>query len=70
MCKNRTLLLISIIQIKSKKLKNELSELSAAYNGKRDVCEILLRAFPDLINTLTVERWSPLHAACINGHAG
>ena len=46
------------------------SSFSAAYNGKRDVCEILLRAFPDLINTLTVERWSPLHAACINGHAG
>ena len=45
-------------------------QFSAAYNGKRDVCEILLRAFPDLINTLTVERWSPLHAACINGHAG
>ena len=46
------------------------SSFSAAYNGKRDVCEILLRAFPDLINTLTVERWSPLHAACINGHGG
>ena len=30
--------------------------------------EILLRKFPELINVLTVEKWSPLHAACINGH--
>ena len=31
--------------------------------------ELLLRKFPELIHTLTVEQWSPLHAACINGHA-
>ena len=42
----------------------------AAYNGRRDIVEILLKRFPALINVLTVERWSPLHAACINGHAG
>ena len=40
----------------------------AAYNGRRDIVEILLRTFPYLINGLTVERWSPLHAAVINGH--
>ena len=41
----------------------------AAYNGRRDIVDILLRKFPALINVLTVERWSPLHAAVINGHA-
>lgn len=41
----------------------------AAYNGRRDVVEALLRRFPELIAVLTVEKWSPLHAACINGHA-
>ena len=40
----------------------------AAYNGRRDIVEILLKTFPYLINGLTVERWSPLHAAVINGH--
>ena len=30
---------------------------------------MLLRRFPFLISVLTVERWSALHAACINGHA-
>lgn len=40
----------------------------AAYNGRRDIVEILLKKFPNLISGLTVERWSPLHAAVINGH--
>ena len=33
------------------------------------VVELLLRRFPFLISVLTVERWSALHAACINGHS-
>ncbi len=41
----------------------------AAYNGHREVVELLLDRFPELIDTLTVERWSTLHACCINGHA-
>ncbi len=40
----------------------------SAYNGRRELVEILLKQFPSLVNVLTVERWSPLHAACINGH--
>ena len=40
----------------------------AAYNGRRDIVDILLKKFPKLINVLTVEKWSPLHAAVINGH--
>lgn len=41
----------------------------AAYNGKKDIVEILLKKFPELINMQTVEKWLPLHAACFNGHA-
>ena len=56
----------------------------AAYNGKKDVVEILLKKFPHLISMQvhdsprqsficyllqTVEKWLPLHAACFNGHA-
>ena len=41
----------------------------AAYNGKREIVEILLKKFPELINVQTVEKWLPLHAACFNGHA-
>ena len=41
----------------------------AAYNGKKDIVEILLKKFPELINVQTVEKWLPLHAACFNGHA-
>lgn len=40
----------------------------ACYNGRKDIVEILLKRFPNLINVLTVERWSPLHATVINGH--
>lgn len=29
----------------------------AAYNGKKDIVEILLKRFPELVNTLTVEKW-------------
>jgi ankyrin repeat protein len=41
----------------------------AAYNGKKDIVEILLKKFPELINVQTVEKWLPLHAACFNGHS-
>ena len=42
----------------------------AAYNGKKDIVEILLKKFPELINVQTVEKWLPLHAACFNAHSG
>ena len=41
----------------------------AAYNGKKDIVEILLKKFPELINVKTVEKWLPLHAACFNAHS-
>jgi ankyrin repeat protein len=41
----------------------------AAYNGKKEIVEVLLKKFPELINVQTVEKWLPLHAACFNGHA-
>ena len=40
----------------------------AAYNGKKEIVEILLKKFPELINVQTVEKWLPLHAACFNAH--
>ena len=42
----------------------------AAYNGKKEIVEILLKKFPELINVQTVEKWLPLHAACFNAHSG
>ena len=41
----------------------------AAYNGKKDIVEVVLKKYPELINVQTVEKWLPLHAACFNGHA-
>ena len=41
----------------------------AAYNGKKEIVEILLKKFPELINVQTVEKWLPLHAACFNAHS-
>ena len=41
----------------------------AAYNGKKDIVEVVLKRYPELINVQTVEKWLPLHAACFNGHA-
>ena len=40
----------------------------AAYNGNKDIVEILVKKFPVLVNAQTVEKWLPLHAACFNGH--
>ncbi|XP_022171675.1 leucine-rich repeat serine/threonine-protein kinase 1 isoform X1 [Myzus persicae] len=39
-----------------------------AFKGKKDVFELLLKKFPDLIRQTTVEKWLPIHAACINGN--
>jgi len=33
------------------------------------VTRCVLDKFPELIRQLTVEKWSPLHACCINGHS-
>lgn len=40
----------------------------ACYHGKMEIVELLLRHFPKHVQTLTVERWLPIHAAAINGH--
>ena len=40
----------------------------AAYNGKKDIVEVVLKKYPELIRVQTVEKWLPLHAACFNGH--
>ncbi|KAG5883328.1 hypothetical protein JTB14_032528 [Gonioctena quinquepunctata] len=40
----------------------------ACYNGHRDIVELILLRFPELVQLHTVERWLPIHACCINGH--
>ncbi|CAH1285512.1 unnamed protein product [Diabrotica balteata] len=40
----------------------------ACYSGHRDIVELLLLRFPELVHIHTVERWLPIHACCINGH--
>lgn len=40
----------------------------AIHYGHEMVVRRLLTAFPDLVQTVTVEQWSALHAACINGN--
>nr|CAD7202602.1 unnamed protein product [Timema douglasi] len=40
----------------------------ASYNGRKDIVDIILKRYPELIQHYTVERWLPLHACCINGH--
>ncbi|XP_050524105.1 leucine-rich repeat serine/threonine-protein kinase 1 isoform X2 [Daktulosphaira vitifoliae] len=39
-----------------------------AFKGKKDIVELLLKNFPSLIRQCTVEKWLPIHAACINGN--
>ncbi|XP_052864950.1 leucine-rich repeat serine/threonine-protein kinase 1 [Anopheles cruzii] len=41
---------------------------TAVHNGHTNVASILLDQFPELVQQVTVERWLPFHAACINGH--
>lgn len=41
---------------------------TAVHNGHKKVASLLLERFPELVQQLTVERWLPFHAACINGH--
>ncbi|XP_063703322.1 leucine-rich repeat serine/threonine-protein kinase 1 isoform X2 [Culicoides brevitarsis] len=40
---------------------------TAVHHGHIKVVKILLETFPELVQHLTVERWLPFHAACING---
>ncbi|CAM1297638.1 Uncharacterised protein g1884 [Pycnogonum litorale] len=40
----------------------------AAYYGRKEICEILLQKFPQMVQVVTVEKWLPIHAATINGH--
>ncbi|KAI5703280.1 hypothetical protein M8J75_009878 [Diaphorina citri] len=40
----------------------------AAFKGHKDIVELILKTFPELIQQYTVERWLPLHASVINGH--
>ncbi|XP_032596558.1 leucine-rich repeat serine/threonine-protein kinase 1 isoform X2 [Drosophila grimshawi] len=40
----------------------------AVHNGHYGIAKLMLERFPELIQQATVERWLPLHAACINGH--
>ncbi|XP_060809328.1 leucine-rich repeat serine/threonine-protein kinase 1 [Amyelois transitella] len=41
----------------------------ASYYGHLDVARLLLANFPRAVQQETVEKWLPLHAACIGGHA-
>ncbi|KAF6207493.1 hypothetical protein GE061_015939 [Apolygus lucorum] len=38
--------------------------------GRKDIVELILKKFPELIQQSTVEKWLPIHAAVINGHVG
>ncbi|XP_030371278.1 leucine-rich repeat serine/threonine-protein kinase 1 isoform X2 [Scaptodrosophila lebanonensis] len=41
---------------------------AAVHHGHYGIAKLMLERFPELIQQPTVERWLPLHAACINGH--
>jgi Ankyrin repeats (3 copies) len=41
---------------------------TAVHHGHTKVAKILLERFPSLVQQVTVEKWLPFHAACINGH--
>ncbi|XP_039969967.1 leucine-rich repeat serine/threonine-protein kinase 1 isoform X4 [Bactrocera tryoni] len=40
----------------------------AVHHGYYNIAKLMLERFPELIKQPTVERWLPIHAACINGH--
>ena len=40
----------------------------ASYLGRKEIVEILLTHFPNLVNVATVEKWLPIHGAAINNH--
>lgn len=40
----------------------------AAYSGFTDTVKLLLNSFPYLIREVTIERWTVLHACCLQGH--
>ncbi|KAG4071917.1 hypothetical protein HA402_006078 [Bradysia odoriphaga] len=42
--------------------------ISAINGGHIEVVQCILNSVPELIQHSTLEHWTPLHAACINGH--
>ncbi|CAB0014704.1 unnamed protein product [Nesidiocoris tenuis] len=42
----------------------------AIVKGRKDIVDLLLKKFPELVQQCTVEKWLPIHAAVINGHVG
>src|SRR5882724_147907 len=38
----------------------------ASYLGRKEIVEILLNHFPNLVNVSTVEKWLPIHGSAIN----
>ena len=40
----------------------------ASYLGRKEIVDILLNHFPNLVNVSTVEKWLPIHGAAINNH--
>ncbi|XP_022818770.1 leucine-rich repeat serine/threonine-protein kinase 1 [Spodoptera litura] len=41
----------------------------ASYHGHVEIAKLLLVSFPEAVQQETVEKWLPIHAACIGGHA-
>lgn len=40
----------------------------SAYHGRLQICELLLKHFPEMAAIYTVEHWLPVHAAAMNNH--
>lgn len=40
----------------------------SCYHGRLQICELLLKYFPELVAIYTVEHWLPVHAAAMNNH--
>lgn len=41
----------------------------AAYGGHTETVKLLLDNFPSLISQVTIEKWTVLHACCLQGHS-